>query len=558
MKLSILFACLAAGSLLAGCAGGPTARERERWESLRLEAVTQLERGTPEALRQALVLAGSAEPSFRGEADQTAALAAALFRLLYPELARQAGAPQAPAYTGPWAAALALAEEGRPPTGQLAPEPAGGDWVGLLLPYLHFSRLQPATQAGLRPAASLAEAALAALLQAAAARPGSVLPPYLLGLLAELSGDPAAAAQAYRDCLQRAGTFYPARLRLASLHLEAGETAAALSDLEAALEAVPDDLALHRRLAAIALAEGRLDLAQEHSARVLDREPHDPEHLLLRARVLAASRSWPQALKLLDLALAAGPDLAAALLAKAEILAANAHEEEQALELLREAQTRIPGDARLPELEGRILFAAGRESEGRTRLERALELEPGREPALRLLLEQAVRRQQWDRAAETLDRLLERGGSEADLVLAHRAQERLGNKDRALAYATRLYTLRPEAHAAEYAAALLAHGQRDEALRAVEKHLSAASPQLSSRLLVVRAAALEAQDPEGTLEILQQALVIDPANQAALVKLAELYAARLDYRKAGLYLRQALAQDPENVDLQTRLERLNY
>lgn len=556
MKLSILLACLAAGSLLAGCAGGPTARERERWESLRLEAVAQLERGTPEALRQALVLAGSAELSFRGEADQTAALAAALFRLLYPELARQAGAPQAPAYTGPWAAALALAEEGRPPAGQLAPEPAGGAWLGVLLPHLHLARLLAGS--GAPRGAPPAEAAIAALLQAAAERPDSVLPPYLLGLVAELAGDPAAAAQAYRDCLQRAGSFYPARLRLASLHLVAGETAAALSDMEAALEAVPDDVALHRRLAEIALAEGRLDLAQEHSARVLDQEPHDPEHLLLRARVLAASRSWPQALKLLDLALAAGPDLAAALLLKAEILAANAHEEEQALELLREAQTRIPGDARLPELEGRILFAAGRESEGRTRLERALELEPGRESALRLLLEQAVRRQQWDRAAETLERLLEAGGSEADLVLAHRAQERLGNQDRALAYATRLYALRPEAYAAEYAAALLAHGQRDEALRVVEKHLSAASPQLSSRLLVVRAAALEAQDPEGTLEILQQALVLDPANQAALVKLAELYAARLDYRKAGLYLRQALAQDPENVDLQTRLERLNY
>ncbi len=272
--------------------------------------------------------------------------------------------------------------------------------------------------------------------------------------------------------------------------------------------------------------------------------------------MLAASGSWPQALRLLEQEPAS--ELAQAILLRAEILAVNAREEEAALELLRGAHARFPDDARFPELEGRILLALGRESEGRERLQRALELEPDREPALRLLLEQAVREERWEEADEYLQRLHAAEGSETDQALAYRAQERLGRTEQALAIATRLYSARPEAYAVEYASALLASGNRGEALRVVDKHLAAAVPLLSGRLLVLRAEALEAQDPDLAMDALQQALALDPANSPALVRLGELYAARQDYRRARQYLRLALELDPSNAELAARLEGLNY
>ena len=321
-------------------------------------------------------------------------------------------------------------------------------------------------------------------------------------------------------------------------------------------EPPPRDAASHRRLAEAALAVGQLGAAQEHSARALDMEPHDAKTQLLRARVLAASGSWPQALRLLEQEPAS--ELAQAILLRAELLAVNAREEEAALELLHGAQTRFPDDARLPELAGRILLTIGRESEGRERLQRALELEPDREPALRLLLEQAVREERWEEADEYLQRLHAAEGSETDQALAYRAQERLGRTEQALAIATRLYGARPEAYAVEYASALLAGGSREEALRVVEKHLAAAVPLLSSRLLEVRAEALEALDPDLAMDALVQALALDPANSSALVRLGELYAARQDYRRARQYLRLALELDPSNAELAARLEGLNY
>jgi Tfp pilus assembly protein PilF len=299
-----------------------------------------------------------------------------------------------------------------------------------------------------------------------------------------------------------------------------------------------------------------MDEAQGYSARALELEPLEPDSLLLRARVLAASGSWPQALRLLELPPAAG--LAQGVLLRAEILAVDAREEEQALELLRGAQVRFPADARLPELEGRVLLAAGRQNEGRDRLLRALELDPGREEALRLLLEQAVRAGRWEEAAAYLERLDADQGSETDLALAYRVQERLGRTEQALAYATRLYEARPEAYAAEYASALLAHGDREEALGVVDKHLAGAAPLLACRLLVIRAEALQSSDPDLAMQALQQALALDPANFPALVRLGELHAARQDYRQARQYLRLALELDPSNAELAARLEGLNY
>ncbi len=321
-------------------------------------------------------------------------------------------------------------------------------------------------------------------------------------------------------------------------------------------EAPPADAASLRRQAEAALAEGRMDRAQETSARALELEPLQPDSLLLRARVLAASGSWPQALRLMELEPVAG--LADGVLLRAEILAVDAREEEQALELLRAAQARDPDDARLPEMEGRVLLAVDRQREGRERLLRALELDPGREPTLRLLLEQAVRAGRWEEAAAYLERLDAGRGSETDLALAYRVQERLGRTEQALDYATRLYEARPEAYAAEYASALLAYGDRDEALRIVAKHLPKAAPPLACRLLVTRAEALESSDPELAVQALEQALALDPANFPALVRLGELYAARQDYRLARQYLRLALELDPSNAELAARLEGLNY
>lgn len=352
-----------------------------------------------------------------------------------------------------------------------------------------------------------------------------------VGLLAGCAGGPETPVPAAPEAQEAAAVAQPARP-----------------------EPPPEDAASLRRQAADALAEGQLALAQEQSARALELEPHQPESLLLRARVLAASGTWPQALRLLELEPVAG--LAEAILLRAEILAVHAREEQQALELLRSA--RNSRDARLPELEGRILLGAGRESEGRDALLRALELEPDREPALRLLLEQAVRAERWEEAAGYLERLNAAEGSETDQVLAYRAQARLGRTEQALAFAARLYAARPEAYAVEYASALLESGDWEQALRVVDKHLGAPAPLLSSRLLVVRAEALESRDPDQAMDALQQALALDPANFPALVRLGELYASRQDYRRARQYLRLALELDPTNAELSARLEGLNY
>ena len=56
------------------------------------------------------------------------------------------------------------------------------------------------------------------------------------------------------------------------------------------------------------------------------------------------------------------------------------------------------------------------------------------------------------------------------------------------------------------------------------------------------------------LSLLREALLEHPQNYSALLGIAELYADRGELRKASLYLKQAIAQDPGNAALQVRLQ----
>jgi hypothetical protein len=197
--MGITAACL----LLLHCAGAPPARERAaHWQDLRSEALSRIERFTPEALSEATGMLESAEvpKPFRAEAEELASLAARLYRLLFPELAAQGSAPSAPDYTGPYTPLLELAERGLAPSAELtasAPAVAEEGQLPRVLPFLYLHRWEAAKALPEQAAA----AARLALEQAALELPNSVLPPYLLGLIQQLQGSleqAAARFQAWR------------------------------------------------------------------------------------------------------------------------------------------------------------------------------------------------------------------------------------------------------------------------------------------------------------------------------------------------------------------------
>lgn len=547
---------LTAAALAIGCSAGPeTIEEPAPGPDLAaLKAAGELiEGGSPEQLREALVMLR--DPArFLPEAKEQAAFALTLFDLLYPELAEAdylSGDESTSAYTGAYSRALERAENGRPPlAGATTGGPANGEgFFDLVVPALFLSRLadDAAQPSDLSEYLDLLE-------QAQQLNRSSVLPPYLQGRIFELQGEVDRAARLYRSSLDQAPSFYPGAQRLAVLLLRQGQAAEAAALLERYTELLPRGASILFPLAESYYSSGQLEEASAAAARVLQEDPDHPDALLLRARILAAEGNWDQALRVLNLLLYQHPDSRQGYLLAARLQYEEALNPEAALELLEEAENQFPGAAEFPELAGRIYLETGRNGEATSKLQRALELEPGRVSTLRLLLSDAMDMQRWLQAAVYLSEILEQEQSEEDLLQAIEIFRSLGDPAQVLYFAEQLYQGHPSVeNLMVYAQALLSGNQPEQAALLVQQGLErAATPAQHSALLTLQASLVE--DPQEALALMQQALIEHPQNYLALVKTAELYVEQRELRKASLYLKQAVALDPNNSALRVQLQ----
>lgn len=541
--------------LSVGCTAGPKPSEEPPSEPdpVLMERAGQLIQGaSPEQLRQAVQMLEDPARSSPA-AQELASFAVALFDLLYPQLAESdyLAAGSIPPYRGAYSRTLDRARAGQPPlSGVPSQIDAEEDFFALVVPALFVSRMSD-------PAAvSPAELSgyLKTLDQARKLNRSSALPPYLQGRIRELEGDPDRAATLYQESLNRAASFYPTAQAMAVLLLKKGQAEQAATLLEQIAGQLPQIGSIRYPLAEAYYKAGQLEAAAATVAKVLLEDPDRPDALLLRARVLAAEGNWNQALRLLNLLLYQHPDSQEAYLLAAQLRYEEAVDPEGALELLSEAENQFPEAAEFPELAGRIYLDTGRDGEGLNQLQRALDLDPGRVSTLRLLLANAMDMQRWLQSAIYLSEILEQEQSEQDLLQAIQIYRSLGDPAQVLYYAEQLYKGNPSVeNLVVYAQSLLAEDRVQQAADLVEQGLEQAqTPELHGSLLTLQASMTE--DPDEALALVREALLENPHNYQALVKITELYVDQRELRKASLYLKQAIALDPNNAALRVQLQ----
>jgi tetratricopeptide (TPR) repeat protein len=552
-------ALLLAALLVLACTAAPAPIEEPPGPdpALLKTAAELIELGAPEHLRQAVEMLRDPARSLP-EAEEQAAFALTLFDLLYPELARSGYLTYGgvfSSYTGPYSQTLDRAETGRPP---IAGPAAGGEgFFDLVVPTLFLARLDDSGEEAQAVAQDPDLSAYLGLLEQARRRNrSSVLPPYLQGRIRELQGELDQAASLYRNSVDKASSFYPGAQRLAVLLLREGRAAEAASLLEQIAELLPRGGSILYPLAEAYYRSGQLEAASATVAQVLLEDPDRADALLLRARVRAAEGNWNQALRMLNLLLYQHPDNREAYLLAARLQYEEAVDPESALELLNEAESQFPQAAEFPELAGRIYLDTGRSGEGLNKLQRALDLEPGRVSTLRLLLSNAMDMRRWLQAAIYLSEILEQEQSEEDLLQAIEIYRSLGDPAQVLYYAEQLYRGNPMVeNLVVYAQALVSAEQPEQAAALVERGLEQAeTPALHSTLLTLKASMIEEQAPEEALALVREALMEHPQSYLALVKIAELYVDQGELRKASLYLKQAIALDPNNAALKVQLQ----
>jgi tetratricopeptide (TPR) repeat protein len=111
---------------------------------------------------------------------------------------------------------------------------------------------------------------------------------FSVGWASEQLGELPAAREAYQRALVEDLSYYPAHLRLGAMALTAGDTAAALVEMERAAQVKEDDYLVQLSYGVVLDAAGRYDSAGAHFRRAAELEPYAPMPQFLLARSLDA------------------------------------------------------------------------------------------------------------------------------------------------------------------------------------------------------------------------------------------------------------------------------
>jgi protein O-mannosyl-transferase len=159
-----------------------------------------------------------------------------------------------------------------------------------------------------------------------------------LGVAHMLAGRPAEAEAAFRAALAENEAYPEAHSNYGRLLMQAGDAGRARHHFERALALRPDDYEDELLLAQALLEAGWHDAAEEHARALHDRDPGEPEALMVLAAVAAARSDARGALRWLDQALAAAPDHGYAWYRRARALLDLGEPEEATLAFRRAAE----------------------------------------------------------------------------------------------------------------------------------------------------------------------------------------------------------------------------
>ena len=407
----------------------------------------------------------------------------------------------------------------------------------------------------------------------------SIMPSLLRGVDAERHGDWQGALQLYRSALAIAPDAWSATIgtgRALLAQKRATEALAALSPLAGARSG----LAVFDRPYALALyANGRYADAEPYVARVLTRDPQDSRFILMRARSLVRNGSFQQALPLLD-AYSTVDSSSHLYLFLRSLDAEGLRARDEALKWARRGLAAYPDDPELLAAAARLLFAgpAFSHEEGRTLAKRVCDLvgpttaapadsdsetgaailaawQSASVEAARLLALDCASNFKWADAAAYLARS---GSSFADKALEARILRKSGNAKAEMDFAAAWYRASPLADDAieAYMRALVDSGDEKAAKDSIARVLPGVSTPALRSILYYLQSRMQKSD-EASLNLLHAALVENADDAEALVAVSDIHVRRKDYAKARFYLKQAIATDPGDPELDARQAQLD-
>ena len=535
---------------LFSCRGGPSSRSN-RMSSTDLsgmqdgrlveEILGVTERGTPSSLLRALEIINQNNLQSTEFGRVMTAVNVSLFNALYPSIHAQLPPLDLP-LTHSYSRILRNVEQGI----YTNPDLEHSSYIEYILPFLaYYQRTVPENQL---------ITAVPDLERAMEINPDSVIARYFLGIVYERTGRTEEALSVFSEAWDMFPDSYPVALGLSRVLDTMGRSAETVDILQNLVVEMPDNIQVKRQLALAYYNTQDWSRAENAVAEILQTNSRDADFVLMRAHILVEQGRLMQAQTPLDLYASINPNNRLYLYLRARIQAEAFQNRDSALNYLRSIIRSSPS----PEIIDEVIIYTLQlfmdsprlqdQAEGRDFLNSLL---AGPNPPLELIslaLEDAIRREAWNEARPYLNELLSGRRHPADLRAAYMVERETGNNEAALSFARELYDLDRDSDEGiiAFITALIDTGYQDEAADMIEERLGGmSSGPLRSRYLFLRSQVNE----ERMLNDLRSSLFDDPRNLDALVAMYEIYYRRRDERRAGYYLRQALALAPNDQRL---------
>lgn len=510
-------------------------KEQLKKNNLDSKTLALIQGGAPNSIREAVRRIND-DP--RGMTDQNRsalALAGELIKILYPMEAVSWPIPSVPEGDK----YLSIIRSAR--MGAYDYSANDGDFLSLVLPSLVLA-VSPA------PAEYHADAR-AALEKAADMNDTSVLPPLLLGMLAERQERLPLSEEYYRKAWTLDDSCYPAGVALARSLIRKGKGSEALSVSKRLSERYPSSIAMTRLCAESAFAMQDWAAADGYILEVLKAEPSNAGFLLLRARILVERKEYLKANSLLDAFATTSRTDKYYLLLRARVSREWNRNPVAATSFLQDANRLYPDDRDVLLATAEIAYQTGQtinQKTGRELVKSVLAAEPDNKAALSLLMNDYLTSADWSQAVRLGEQLVSIDPVESARVRLVQAYLGAGNASRAVSLARTLYASGSPSDEVTslYLRALTETGDLGTATSVIQARMPGSSSGLKSVLHYYESKLLS--DPDARLSVLRSSLLADPRNGLALFAMYEWHFERADYRKAQYYLKQVIALEPAN------------
>ena len=402
------------------------------------------------------------------------------------------------------------------------------------------------------------------LLEALEKNDKSVLVHYLLGILYKKLGNQEQSFYHLEKAYELDSTCFEINFEYAKalyekkLFQKAFEIASSLKN--------PEDLNLEllELCAKSALAINKLDVAESYVGKLLQKEPDNPENILLRAEILFEKGEYLRVSSLLDAYSKTDKTALKYLLLRSKLQNVWNRNTTAAISTISEALTLYPDNHEVLLCAAELISESGSKINGKSAFEliEPLKQIDGENPKLlQIEIDEYIRQKQWKNAYEVSQKLIQIEPSENRIIKNILICIELGENQQAFFLADELYTNNPTSEEVQitYVKTLVANNKKTEAIALINSLLQKASSKMKSELYYQKSR-LESSDDK-KLSDLRSSLTANPRNEEALFALYELYFKKNDYRKAQYYLKQVIALNPSNqelLDLNSNLENYLY